>query len=436
MAAAAATAAAALDLGEEGDEGESASEAGEDPEDPAGWEEDSDEDDPSLDEEAIDGLKTEFRNSLERIFGYTELSAEVIQDKLGLNEPVDLLQTWDSDMALESACNNRIQGANNYAIEDEVPVFCFSMSQDLILYREWVHLRLSRGLSAEAGYFIRKERAFMHSWQRALKDIKESIKLSAKLESDFIKFDSKDWLKWFKSIDNFFRHTLGVRGVTLDWIYREDELPLRYGAKFPSIAAELKVTLLLEGAHFEEDSRAVYDVIASSTLGTSAYVYVKKFEKSRNGRKALLALKLQFGGEAYDLSRSNAANEVIRSATFMGPMRKNTYDQHVAKFEDAYNKLALLGEPVPEQSNDRLFCKSLKEKFMKVSAINTQMDKETASNFEKATAHLKSVRDLHITDFAEKGEERYIAELGMEPRKRRGGGGGPGDKRQKKGCGA
>jgi hypothetical protein len=44
----------------------------------------------------------------------------------------------------------------------------------------------------------------------------------------------------------------------------------------------------------------------------------------------------------------------------------------------------------------------LKEKFMKAAAIDTQMSKETSSNFEKATAHLKSVRDLHITDFAEK----------------------------------
>jgi hypothetical protein len=158
---------------------------------------------------------------------------------------------------------------------------------------------------------MRKERTFMHNWQRALKDIKESIKLSAKLESDVLKFDAKDWVKWFKSIDNFFRRTLGVRGVTLNWIYREEAQP-KPGVKYASIAAQLKATLLLEEDHFDEDSRAVYDVVASSTLGTSAYSYVKKFEKTCNGRLALLALKLQFGGEAYDLSRSNAANEVIK----------------------------------------------------------------------------------------------------------------------------
>jgi hypothetical protein len=215
----------------------------------------------------------------------------------------------------------------------------------------------------------------------------------------------------------------------LNWIYREEAYPMP-GLKYPSIAAELKATLLLEGDHFNEDSRVVYDVVASSTLRTSAYSYVKKFEESRNGH---LALKLQFGGEAYNLSRSNTASKVIRSATFTNPTCTYTYDQHVAKFEDTYNKLALLGEPVPEQCKVWLFCKSLKEKFMKAAAINTQMSKETSSNFEKATAHLKSIRDLHITDFAEKGKERYVAELGLEPRKRKGGGGGPRDKCKKKG---
>jgi hypothetical protein len=133
----------------------------------------------------------------------------------------------------------------------------------------------------------------MNNWQRALKDIKESIRLLAKSESDVLKFDTKDWAKWFKSIDNYFRRALGVRGVTLNWVDREDACP-KAGLKYPSIAAELKVTLLLEGTHFEEDSRAVYDVVASSTLGTSSYAYVMKFEKTRNGRLALLALKLQF----------------------------------------------------------------------------------------------------------------------------------------------
>jgi hypothetical protein len=65
--AAAAAAAGALGLGDEVDEkNEEALAAGGDPEDPAGWAEDSDEDndDPPLNEEAVEDLKADFHNSL------------------------------------------------------------------------------------------------------------------------------------------------------------------------------------------------------------------------------------------------------------------------------------------------------------------------------------------------------------------------------------
>jgi hypothetical protein len=212
---AAAAAAAVLGLGGDEEEEEDI-ESGEDPEDPAenpaGWEEDSfeEEDDPPLDNEAINEFRAEFRNSLIRVFGYTDASAGVLQDKLDLNEPVDLVQSWRSNSALESACNNLIRGAHHLAIGGVVPVFRHSMSQDLILYQDWVSLRLSRGLKAETMDFKWSELGFMFNWQWALMDIKESIKLTTKSESNCLKFDAKDWYKWFKLIDNYFRHPLGV----------------------------------------------------------------------------------------------------------------------------------------------------------------------------------------------------------------------------------
>jgi hypothetical protein len=66
------------------------------------------------------------------------------------------------------------------------------------------------------------------------------------------------------------------------------------------------------------------------------------FEDTRNGREVMLALKLQFGGKAYVVSRSKEANSIVRTAQFSGPTRQYTYDQHVARFNDAYNELALI----------------------------------------------------------------------------------------------
>jgi hypothetical protein len=343
---------------------------------------------------------------------------------LHLNEPVDLLQAWGSDSALEYACNNLIRGAHHM---NPVPVFRYSMSQDLI----------SRGLGTEAADFKRKERTFMYNWQRALTDIKESVRLASKSESEVIKFNAKDWLKWYKSIDNHFRRTLGVRGVTLDWVYREQAEP-KPRVKYPSIAAEIKATLILSGNHFEEDSASVYAVVATSTFDTTAYSYVKMFEDTRNGREVMLAMKLQFGGKAYVVSRSKEANSIVRTAQFSGPTRQYTYDQHVARFNDAYNELALIGEPIQEHVKVQLFCDSLQEEILSQSKMQVQLAPSTARNFTKATGMLKSMRNMLIIDKAKKGAERYVAELGITPKRKGGGGGGgkhPG-KRKKKGGGA
>jgi hypothetical protein len=136
-----------------------------------------------------------------------------------------------------------------------------------------------------------------------LTDIKEAIRLASKSESEVIKFDAKDWLKWYKSIDNHFRCMLGMRGVTLDWVYREQAEP-KPRAKYPSLAAEINAMLVLSGNHFEEDAASVYAVVATSTFDTTAYSHVQQFKESRNGHEVMLAFKLQFGGKAYIVSRS------------------------------------------------------------------------------------------------------------------------------------
>jgi hypothetical protein len=150
--------------------------------------------------------------------------------------------------------------------------------------------------------------------------VHEAVRLASKLESEVIKFNAKDWLKWYKSIDNHFRRTPGMRGVTLDWVYREQAEP-KPGVKYPSIAVKIKATLVLSGNHFEEDSASVYAVVTTSTFDTTAYLYVRQFEETRNGRHVMLALKLQFGGKAYIVSQSKDAFERLSSTVLPANIR-------------------------------------------------------------------------------------------------------------------
>jgi hypothetical protein len=71
--------------------------------------------------------------------------------------------------------------------------------------------------------------------------------------------------------------------------------------------------------------------------------------------------------------------------------------------------------------------------------MQVQLAPSTARNFTKVTGMLKSMRNMLVIDKAKKGAERYVAELGITPKRKGGGGGGgkhPGKRKKKGGGGA
>ena len=383
---------------------------------------------------AIQQLVAAFRASLVNIFGYSAVSAQAIQEHLSLTEPVDLETNWLDDEDLRTACTTLTRNAKDFKVGNVKPVFRLSLATDLILYRDWVSLRLARGLRAEATNFRQSQRQFMLDWRRESKDIRAAIK-NASAEPEVEKFNQKDWLKWYHSIDNYFRRTLGVRGVTVDWVYREQARPTPR-VFYPSIVDELKATFILTGTHFKEDSKTVYDAVARSTFDTPAYPHVRRFEKQRDGRQAMLTLKVQFGGTSFNMSRSNTAHDFLEKATFSGPKRGYTYLEHVSKFNNAYNELELIGEPLPEHVKVRKFCLSLTEPCMKGQVTGIMTSPETENDFALATARIQTIRDAALKlDAAASG--RSVGETGTGRRGGGGGGGGhPRKRRKKKGGGA
>jgi hypothetical protein len=141
---AAAIAAAGDDPGDLGVEGE-----GTDSED----EVESGDEDAAVDPAAIQQLVAAFHASLVDIFGYSAVAAQVIQEHLSLTEPVDLETNWLDDEDLRTACTTLMRNAKDFKVGNVKPVFKLSLVTDLILYRDWVRLRLAWGLRAGATDF-------------------------------------------------------------------------------------------------------------------------------------------------------------------------------------------------------------------------------------------------------------------------------------------
>ncbi|KAI2504202.1 hypothetical protein MHU86_10225 [Fragilaria crotonensis] len=78
-------------------------------------------------------------------------------------------------------------------------------------------------------------------------------------------------------------------------------------ADFESPTEYLIEATVFEGRHYELDNPRFYRELKTFVVNGEGWSYIKKFERSQDGRKAYLALKTQCEGTASKITRKNKA---------------------------------------------------------------------------------------------------------------------------------
>jgi hypothetical protein len=112
-------------------------------------------------------------------------------------------------------------------------------------------------------------------------------------------------------------------------------------------------------SHFEADNRTLYDEFKPLIVDGPGWSFVKRFDKTKDGRRAVLALKTQAEGISAQLTRKQAAYAKLASAAYNGPRKGYDFSSFVAMHQDAHNELLDLDEPVPESKKVTDFLKGI-----------------------------------------------------------------------------
>ena len=93
------------------------------------------------------------------------------------------------------------------------------------------------------------------------------------------KFDGNNWRIWYTSFVNYCKHTEGCTGIPLYYVFHdENERPI------PAVMATLEEkqqsiwSAALNGDSYNTDNSALYTLLSSHLLETTAYVWVQEFE--------------------------------------------------------------------------------------------------------------------------------------------------------------
>jgi len=221
--------------------------------------------------------------------------------------------------------------------------------------------------------------------------------------SDLAKWDVF-WEQW----KTYMGRTRGAAKYPLTYVFRDHELVdnALYIADYPDHDARLIATTTLNGPWFELDNQRVYDEFKTLVHKGPGWSFIKAFDRQKNGRGAVLALRRQCEGTSAVQSRKAAAYAKIATARFNRQKRTFTFDNYVEVHQGAHNTLLDLNEPVLETKKVTDFLAGITDPRLSKAKDLILGDALRLQDFESCQQYLKT---LIYNKTTEEKHERQVS---------------------------
>ncbi len=216
----------------------------------------------------------------------------------------------------------------------------------------------------------------------------------------------------YESFQNYLRQILSAAKIPLVYLTRdernnpdEDLDP----EDFDTPTEYLIEATIFSGRHYEIDNARFYRKLMSFTVNGEAWSYIKKFERSQDGRKAYLALKTQCEGTASKITRKNKAYASIANATYSGSRRQYKFQDYINTHQAAHNEILDCdpSEAVPESKKVADFLKGITDPKLESPVSVVLGDLKMLNDFQKCQQYLSTTVENRAT--LEKSKERNIS---------------------------
>ena len=214
-------------------------------------------------------------------------------------------------------------------------------------------------------------------------DITKPLKLT-----DLVK-----WIKFWELFTTYLGHVKGAALSPLTYLIRDHEsvTPELLTGDYASTQERLIATTALSGAHFELDNRTLYDEFKPLVVDGPGWSFIKRFDKKKDGRGAVLALKAQAEGTSAKLTRKQTAFASIACSAYLGPRKGFTFASYVTLHQAAHNELLDLDEPVSESKKVTDFLKGIRDPTLTTGKSIVLGDPAKLGNFEECQQYLSTI---------------------------------------------
>lgn len=332
---------------------------------------------------------TAFRNALTRIGINAATRTAIIENGFVTIQDLVAVQDKDLDKLPKHLEAWRVPNANQNA---QVRIPFLSLTK-LKAMRYWVLAQRCIGVASPnvnefAGQVIEDTLARMkadsdHKLATEDSDVRKPEKLT----------DLTKWTKFWELLTTYLGRVRGAALTPLSYLVREHEevTQEQRDAEYQSMQERLIAITALNGTHFDLDNRTLYDEFKPLVVDGPGWSFIKKYDRAKDGRSAVLALKAQAEGTSAKLTRKQAAYASIASSAYLGPRKGFTFASYVTLHQSAHNELLDLDEPVSESKKVTDFLKGIRDPNLNTGKSIVLGDPVKLGDFEECQQYLSTV---------------------------------------------
>ena len=214
-------------------------------------------------------------------------------------------------------------------------------------------------------------------------------------------------LKWFEAFTDFLHRKVGIRGIPLAYVVREDDIvPAAapalangqpYSNEHGSVEAELIARASHDHALYRDDNAQVYYLLEEALRGTQYAPLLKPFQREKDGRAAVALVANQYAGTdkwEMDLTRQD---DLLHNCCWKGNSNF-ALERFVAQHRNAYVSMAQCSQHMQfqlpnEYTRVGYLLAVIQSTDAKLQAAMANIDGDTGphgkrNNFEAVAAYL------------------------------------------------
>ena len=361
--------------------------------------------------------------------GFSQAVAMSIVNDHGIVTLTDLLRFEASD--IDALCKNiqrpggTIPGRNNHQVPNPGMSVSTMAQSNLKLATFWIMHRLERVQRSTAPSDVTRDAIDPFARQQKTEDTYEA-------PTEPPKIDERNWAKTMEAMEEWLRLIPGERRLPLAYVIRKDiGLPEEEDPpeSYPSITDEMVRRAPIGTTNpdgtvtyhptFRVNNCLCFDKLALWARDHACWTYIKPFAKSRDGRKAWMALFNHYLGPNNVQHQAAQAEKTLRAITYVKDTRNWTFETYVTKMVEQHVILEGLTEygykGIDNGTKVRLFLDGITAPELEVVKTHILSDAGLRMDFEGCTVLFKDfLKQKHA---AQRPPTRTIAQ--MNARKKR-----------------